>query len=59
MNWTRKDLIDIESLSAEEIRTLLACARQFKQVCLSPRKHAQFLQGYTVINFFVEPSTRT
>ena len=59
MNWNRKDLIDIESLSAEEITTLLACAKQFKQVCLSPRKYVPFLQGYTVINFFVEPSTRT
>mgnify|MGYP000939570662 FL=1 len=59
MDWARKDLLDIESLSPTEIQTLLDCARYFKKVCLSPRKYAPFLQGYTVANFFVEPSTRT
>ena len=59
MNWTRKDLLDIESLSSDEIKTFLNCTRKFKQVCLSPRKHVPFLQGYTIVNFFVEPSTRT
>lgn len=59
MDWTRKDLVDIESLSPSEIQTLLNCAQYFKKVCLSPKKHAPLLQGYTVANFFVEPSTRT
>ena len=59
MDWTRKDLLDIESLSPLEIQTLLNCAQYFKKVCLSARKHAPLLQGCTVANFFVEPSTRT
>lgn len=59
MIWQKKHLLDIESLSPEEIETLLACAKQFKKICLSNKKHVPFLQGATVVNFFVEPSTRT
>jgi len=59
MNWSRKDIIDIESLTTEELKTILHCAKQFKKLCLSPVKYAPFLRGKTVISFFVEPSTRT
>ena len=59
MKWTKKDLLDIESLDRQEIETLLTCAKHFKKVCLSKKKHVPFLLGSTVINFFVEPSTRT
>ena len=59
MKWTRKHLLDIESLDAGEIRTILDTARAFKAVGERTIKKVPALRGRTVINLFVEPSTRT
>jgi aspartate carbamoyltransferase catalytic subunit len=59
MAWNRKHLLDIESLSADEIRTVLDTARAFKAVGERAIKKVPALRGKTVINLFVEPSTRT
>ncbi|WCJ59802.1 aspartate carbamoyltransferase catalytic subunit [Fontisphaera persica] len=59
MTWTRKHLLDIESLSAEEIQHILATARAFKAVGERAIKKVPALRGKTVVNLFVEPSTRT
>src|SRR5262245_60683081 len=59
MNWNRKHLLDIESLSAEEIITVLDTARAFKAVGERAIKKVPALRGKTVVNLFVEPSTRT
>lgn len=59
MSWTRKHLVDIESLSAEEIVTVLDTARSFKAVGERSIKKVPALRGKTVVNLFVEPSTRT
>ena len=59
MSWNQKHLLDIESLSAEEITTVLDTAREFKAVGERAIKKVPALQGKTVVNFFVEPSTRT
>jgi aspartate carbamoyltransferase catalytic subunit len=59
MNWHRKHLLDIESLTADEIFTVLDTARAFKAVGERAIKKVPALRGKTVINFFVEPSTRT
>lgn len=59
MAWNRKHLLDIESLSAEEIRLVLDTARAFKAVGERAIKKVPALRGKTVINLFVEPSTRT
>jgi aspartate carbamoyltransferase catalytic subunit len=59
MSWNRKHLLDIESLSAEEIVTVLDTARAFKAVGKRAIKKVPALRGKTVINLFVEPSTRT
>ena len=59
MSWNQKHLLDIESLSAEEIITVLDTAREFKAVGERDIKKVPALQGKTVVNFFVEPSTRT
>jgi len=59
MNWHQKHLLDIESLSAEEITMVLDTAREFKAVGNRAIKKVPALQGKTVVNFFVEPSTRT
>jgi aspartate carbamoyltransferase catalytic subunit len=59
MTWTRRHLLDIESLSTEELLTVLDTARGFKAVGTRAIKTVPALRGKTVINLFVEPSTRT
>ncbi len=59
MIWNRKHLIDIESLSAEEINIVLDTAKAFKEVGKRAIKKVPALRGKTVVNLFVEPSTRT
>jgi aspartate carbamoyltransferase catalytic subunit len=58
-NWTRKDLLGLRELSAEEINFILETADAFKQVGTREIKKVPALRGKTLINFFVEPSTRT
>ena len=59
MSWNRKHLLDIQSLTAEEIVTVLDTARAFKAVGERAIKKVPALRGKTVVNLFVEPSTRT
>ena len=59
MSWHRKHLLDIESLTAEELTTVLDTARSFKAVGKRAIKKVPALRGKTVVNLFVEPSTRT
>ena len=57
--WTHKDLLGLEELSADEIRLLLSTATAFKGVGERSLKKVPALRGRTLVNFFVEPSTRT
>jgi len=57
--WTHKDLLGLEELSAEEIRLVLKTATAFKGVGERSLKKVPALRGRTLVNFFVEPSTRT
>ena len=57
--WTRKDLTGLDELSAKEISFLLDTARAFKGVGERSLKKVPALRGKTLVNFFVEPSTRT
>src|SRR6516165_8541402 len=50
MSWTRKHLLDIESLTAEEILTVLETARAFKAVGERAIKKVPALRGKTVVN---------
>ena len=59
MTWNRKHLLDIESLTADEITTVLDTARAFKAVGERAIKKVPALRGKTVVNLFIEPSTRT
>jgi aspartate carbamoyltransferase catalytic subunit len=59
MAWTKKHLLDIESLTAAEITTVLDTARSFKAVGKRAIKKVPALRGKTIVNLFVEPSTRT
>ena len=58
-NWTRKDLTGIESLSTAEIGMILDTAAAFKSVSGREIKKVPALRGKTLVNFFVEASTRT
>lgn len=55
----RKDLLDIESLSREEIDHLLDQAVPFKDLFTRSVKKVPALKGKSVLMLFYEPSTRT
>jgi len=57
--WTRKHLLTLEELSAEEITLILDTAEQFKQAAIEGRKKIPLLTGKTCVNLFFENSTRT
>jgi aspartate carbamoyltransferase catalytic subunit len=59
MRWNRKDLLGLRELSPEEINFVLETADAFKQVGAREIKKVPALRGKTLVNFFVEPSTRT
>ncbi|MHB1035345.1 MAG: aspartate carbamoyltransferase catalytic subunit [Pirellulales bacterium] len=57
--WTRRDLLGLESLSAEEITLILDTAVRFKTAARRGVKKIPILVGTTVANLFFENSTRT
>jgi aspartate carbamoyltransferase catalytic subunit len=59
MGLTRKDLLDIRSLEPGEIRTILDTAASMKEIASREIKKVPALRGKTVVNMFMEPSTRT
>jgi aspartate carbamoyltransferase catalytic subunit len=59
MGLTRKDLLDIRSLEPGEIRTILDTAVSMKEIASREIKKVPALRGKTVVNMFMEPSTRT
>lgn len=58
-NWRNKDLLGIEELSKEEIQSIFATAASFKKTLESDSKKLLSLKGKTIVNLFLEPSTRT
>ncbi|MCB1094627.1 MAG: aspartate carbamoyltransferase catalytic subunit [Verrucomicrobiae bacterium] len=54
-----KDLLDIGSLTRDEIEFLLKTAQPFKELLRRSVKKVPSLQGKSVLNLFYEPSTRT
>lgn len=59
MQFTRKDILDTTSLSAEEIIMILDTAEGMKGISQRAVKKVPTLRGQTVVLFFYEPSTRT
>jgi aspartate carbamoyltransferase catalytic subunit len=57
--WNHKDLLGIQDLSPDEINFLLDTAAAFKQVGERSIKKVPSLRGKTMVNLFIEPSTRT
>ncbi|MEM7167007.1 MAG: aspartate carbamoyltransferase catalytic subunit [Planctomycetota bacterium] len=57
--WSRRHLLDIQSLSRGEIEQLFTTARSFREVSTRSVKKVPALRGRVVVNLFHEPSTRT
>jgi aspartate carbamoyltransferase catalytic subunit len=54
-----KDLVGLEDLTGEQIRTILDTAEPFKEISERRIKKVPVLRGKTIVNLFFEPSTRT
>ncbi len=59
MVFLHKNLLGIEGLRVEEIRTILDATTAFKEISKREIKKVPTLRGKTIINLFFEPSTRT
>ena len=57
--WTRRHLLGLADLSAEEITFALDTAESFKEVSTRSVKKVPALRGRVVVNAFFEDSTRT
>jgi len=54
-----KDVVGIAGLSPGEIKLILETGEELLEVALRPIKKVPALRGMTVVNLFMEPSTRT
>ncbi len=59
MALDRKDVLDMASLSVQEIQSILDTAESMKEISERPIKKVPTLRGKTIVLFFYEPSTRT
>jgi len=59
MPWTRRHLITLEELTLEEIEHIHTTAAAFKRTLKRSVKKVPALRGKTIVNLFLEPSTRT
>ena len=59
IEWTKRNLLDLQSLSKEEIELVLETAKSFKEVSERDVKKVPALRGKTIVSLFFEPSTRT
>jgi aspartate carbamoyltransferase catalytic subunit len=59
MPWNRKHLLTLEELSLAEIEQVHATATAFKRTLSRRVKKVPALRGKTIVNLFLEPSTRT
>jgi aspartate carbamoyltransferase catalytic subunit len=59
MEFNKKDLLGLEELSKEEITLILDTATSFVEISERPIRKVPTLRGKTIVNLFLEPSTRT
>ena len=59
MRFQRKHLLGLEDLTREEIEFILDTAESFVEISERPIKKVPALRGLTIVNLFLEPSTRT
>ncbi len=58
MKWTRKDLVGLDGLSAEELNLIFETADGFGEVSTRSVKKVPALRGKVIVNLFFEVSTR-
>jgi len=58
-SWTRKDLLDTDTLSPGELALILDTAEGMREVRSRPVAKVATLRGITVVTLFYEQSTRT
>lgn len=54
-----KHLLGLSTYGADEIFLILKTAKEFRQILERPIKRVPTLRGFTIVNLFFEPSTRT
>ena len=59
ISFRGRDLLDVETLSTEDIQHILDAVPSFKEISERDIKKVPTLRGKTVVNLFFEPSTRT
>lgn len=59
MAFNHQHLIDMKEYSADDIMTILELAYRFRDINERKIKKVPMLKGFTVVNMFNEPSTRT
>jgi aspartate carbamoyltransferase catalytic subunit len=57
--YVHRHLLGIETLTPDELTTILDLGERFLEIAERPIKKVPTLRGKTVINLFLEPSTRT
>jgi aspartate carbamoyltransferase catalytic subunit len=55
----RKDVLDLDDFTADEIEQVLDTAEAMREVMSRPIRRVPPLRGKTIVNLFYEPSTRT
>ncbi|MFO8047597.1 MAG: aspartate carbamoyltransferase catalytic subunit [Desulfosudaceae bacterium] len=59
MALTTKHILDMNSLTSDDVRLILDTAGNMKEISRRPVKKVPTLRGKTIVSFFYEPSTRT
>lgn len=57
--WSRKDLLDTDTLTREEVELILSTAEAMEEIRSRPVARVAALRGRTVVTLFYEQSTRT
>jgi len=57
--WNHDHVLDLDDFSYEEIESVISLAGKMREVLDRRIARAPILRGFTVINLFFEPSTRT
>jgi len=59
ISWSKKDLTNIAELTPTALEEIFSLAELFKSLLKEDGCKLPYLHGKTIVNFFLEPSTRT
>ena len=57
--WTKRSLLGIQHLTGDEITYLLDISHEYRKAKINGNSPSGSLEGKTIVNLFLEPSTRT